>query len=375
MDHQVLVWVNFMVLAIFNERCQHFQPQIFHVADAEGAPLNHPDLIVEPFHKSQGDFIVRMTVADDPLPMLLHHLGEFQIRRHAAPFELGLPVLEELTGPRGILVIPELSEFFFEQIRLADALVGFQQQGQRAPSLQIEIRLMRQERVALALDKAPVLLGHSPVLPAPDLIQGIAEMPHHMELVENHPSLRSVSFQRVSERRPHVHDRQPQRPAPLKSHVVEETVHVFFGASQFQTHPDRSLLVEIGHDNGVTMPLADRDLIDPDGPQPQGGLVFGPEIFHVADVHAPDLVPIEPVEFRHFLDRHASALPADKTFVALGKAPRFGQPGQRFPLHAAAPAAIHPAILEFQMDPCTARIQVPDLVSLAVVEATRGLAA
>ena len=49
-----------MVLTIFNERRQHFQPQIFHIADAEGAPLNNPNFVVESFHKSQRDLVVGM---------------------------------------------------------------------------------------------------------------------------------------------------------------------------------------------------------------------------------------------------------------------------------------------------------------------------
>src|SRR5208282_5343139 len=110
----------------------------------EGASLNHPNFIVESFHKSQRDLVVRMTVADDALPMPLHHLGELQVRCHAAPLELRLPVLEELTSPSWILVIPKLAESFLEQIRLADALVGFEQERQGSPTLQIEIRFMRQ---------------------------------------------------------------------------------------------------------------------------------------------------------------------------------------------------------------------------------------
>jgi len=357
-----------MVLTVLDERRQYFQPQIFHIADAEGTPLNHPNLVIESFHKSQRDFVVRMTVADDALPMSLHHLGELEVRRHAAPLELCLPVLEELLGPSGILIIPELTERFLEQICLADAFVGLEQEFQGSASFQIEIRFMRQERIALSLDKTPIFLGHPPVFPAPDLIQGVAQMPHDMKLVKDDPGLRSVARQRVSERRPHVHDREPQRPAALEPHIVEEPVHVFFGAPQLQAHPDRPLLIEIGHHNGVAVTFADRNLIDPDGPQPQGGQMLAPELAHVGDIHAPHLVPAEPVTFSNFLDRHCPAIFPDHPFEAFGETPGFGQPSQRFlPHHVTAPT-LDPAVLEFQVDPRATRIQVTHPVDAPVVE-------
>src|SRR5947208_12748643 len=89
-----------------------------------------------------------------------------------------------------------------------------------------------------------------------------------------------------------------------------------------------TLLIEIGHHDRVAVTFADRNLIDSDGPQPQGGPMLGPEVSHVADVHAPDLAPVEPVELGDLFDRHGPALPADKAFEAVGEAPRLRQPGQ-----------------------------------------------
>jgi hypothetical protein len=78
--------------------------------------------------------------------------------------------------------------------------------------------------------------------------------------------------------------------------------------------------------------------------------MLGQQILHVGHFHAPDLVPMEPLDVRHFSDGPAPALAADVPLEALGESPGIGQPRQGFLLHSAALAAIEPPVFEFQGD-------------------------
>ncbi len=227
----------------------------------------------------------------------------------------------------------------------------------------------------MPLDETPVFMSHPPVLQTAHVVQRICQMPEDVELVVDNLRFRSMAQQGAPERLPHVHDRQAQAATPLGSHLVEESIHVLFGTPQFFAHPDRPPLVQVGHHDGIALPPADRDFINPDGPQMFLRQVFRPKLPHVADVHPPNLIPTEPVELRHLLDRHAPALPPHDLLEALREAAGVRQPCQGFLLHRAASAAIHPAILECQVNPCAARVHIPYLMALAVVEAARSLAA
>ena len=375
MDHPALVWVNFMDLSHLDERSQHFQLEILHVSDPIGAALNDTDFVVESFHKTEGHFMIRTAVTDDALPMALHQSDKFLVRLQTTPFELSLPVLKELERPRGIPVIPKLSEGFFKHIGFAQALIGLEQQGQGATAIQIEIGFMRQKRIALSFDETFIFGGDSGIFPPPHFVERLRQLLQDMEFIKDDFSIGRVVFQRVPERLPHVHHRQAQGTVSLRPHIVEEPVHVLFGAAQLLAHPNRTLLIQVGDHDGVTLTLADRDFIYADRPQTLPGQMLGPEIPHIADIHSPDLIPTEMMELGNLLDGHRPAQPTDGFFESLGEAARFGQPCQRFLLHPIALPAIHPPILEFQLNPGASGINIAHPVDLMVVETAGGLAA
>lgn len=337
--------------------------------------MNDPDLVIETFHKSQGDFMIGMTITDDAFPMALDQFDKLLVRLQTTPLKLNFPVLEELPSPGGISVIPELTKGFFEHICFAQALIGLEQQRQGTPAFQIEIGFMRQKRIALSFDESFILGGHPGIFLTSHLIEPVRQVPQDMELVKDDFDLGRVTFQRISKRLPHVHDRQAQGTISLRSHLVVEPVHVFFGTTQLFTHPNRPFLIQVGDYDGVTLTLADRDFINANGSQMLLRQVVRPEVSHVANIHAPDLIPTEPMKISDFFDRHHPAEPPDGSLEPLGEASRFGQPSQGLLLHTSALSAVYPAILEFQVDARAARVQVPHAMNLAIVEATRGLAA
>jgi hypothetical protein len=56
---------------------ENFEAQILLVAQAVAPSLNDADLVVHALDKSQGDLILRLTVARDAVPVPVDHLGKF----------------------------------------------------------------------------------------------------------------------------------------------------------------------------------------------------------------------------------------------------------------------------------------------------------
>ena len=87
---------------------------------------------------------------------------------------------------------------------------------------------------------------------------------------------------------------------------------------------------------------------------------------HVVQLHAPDLVPAQMMEFGHPHNRHLAAQLPDAVFEPLCKAGRSGQPSQGLSFHGVAARAVEPAILELEVDAQIAGIQIAHGVLAAV---------
>jgi len=209
--------------------------------------------------------VFRVAVTDDAVPVALDHGGELLEGFKPLPAQLGFPVLEESPGPERVFVIPELPEGLLEQIRLVEPFVGLQQRAQGPSALGIQIGFVGQQRIALALDELALFVIDAFVLAAADPIQGIGEMAHDVELVVDDLRVGDILERCVPERFPHVHDRQRDRAAARRAHLAKEPVQVVFG-SALAPDPDRPSLIQIRHDDPITMSLADRELVDADGP-------------------------------------------------------------------------------------------------------------
>src|SRR5207244_5745845 len=154
--------------------------------------------------------------------MTIDHLREFLIRLEPLPLEARAPVLEEASGPSLALVAPQLAEALRENIGRVEPLVGRQQLLQRLLARQREILLARQQRVFLPLDVAPPATLQPGIFALANLIQGLAQMAHDMEFVEQNRRLWRIGIRRQTEWLPHVHHRQANaRAVPLAKPVVE----------------------------------------------------------------------------------------------------------------------------------------------------------
>src|SRR5690242_13913831 len=116
------------------QRWQHagenLEPQILFVAQAVGAALDHPDLIVEPLDKAERDLVLRLAVGGDPVPVTIDHFGELLIGLEPLPLEALSPVLKETPRPALTLVTPQLAKTLLEDIGRVEPLVGRKQRLQ-----------------------------------------------------------------------------------------------------------------------------------------------------------------------------------------------------------------------------------------------------
>ena len=84
--------------------------------------------------------------------MAIDYVGEALVGSEALPFEAGSPVVEETPRPAFPTVVPELAEGLLEDVGRVEALVGCQQNLERALALQGEVFVARQQIVLLALE-------------------------------------------------------------------------------------------------------------------------------------------------------------------------------------------------------------------------------
>src|SRR5207237_10843253 len=148
-------------------------------------------------------------------PNDINHLGELLIRLEPLPLEAPAPVLKEAPRPALALVAPQLAEALLEQIGRVEALVGRKQRLQCLLAVEREVLLAREQRVFLTLDVAPIAPREPPIFALANVIQGLAQMSHDMELVEQNRGLRRMRCGRQPEWFPHVHHGEPNARALL----------------------------------------------------------------------------------------------------------------------------------------------------------------
>src|SRR5215467_9706396 len=104
-----------------------FQAQIWLVAQAVGAALDHPDFVVKSFDEAERDLVLRPTVGRDAVPVTVDHVGKFLVRFEPLPLEASPPVLEETPRPTFAFIAPQLAKTLLENIGRVEPLVGRKQ--------------------------------------------------------------------------------------------------------------------------------------------------------------------------------------------------------------------------------------------------------
>ena len=306
--------------------------------------------------------------------MAVDHLRELLVRLQSLPLQRLAPVLEKAPCPALPPVVPQLAELLLEEVGRVQPPVGLEQQPQTPSAVRLQVFRMRQQCVLLTLDEAPVLARQAGALGLAHRVQRLAEMAQHMELVEQDGCLRRVlRLQgRVAERLPHVHHRQPDSLASRRAQQLVELVHARLGAV-FAAKPDRPPLLQVADHDSVSVPLADRDLVDAD--HLRRWLARSAQLLaHVFLLESLDRLPAQPRLLGHVRDRHGPAASPHEEDETLSVERIIRQPLQGFLLHRAARLAIDAANLQRQVDPRVPAGQVADSAYLPVVPASLAVA-
>ena len=109
-----------------------------------------------------------------------------------------------------------------------EPFVGSQQFIQRLLARQRQVLPMRKQRVLLPLDVGPVLALQPAVFALPHFVEGLTQVCHDMELVEQNARLRCVPGRRVPKCLPHIHHRHTDAAALLRPQFSIEQVHTSF---------------------------------------------------------------------------------------------------------------------------------------------------
>src|SRR5262245_40035669 len=297
--------------------------------------------------------------------MTIDHLGEFLIGLEPLPLEACTPVLEKAPRPALAFIAPQLAEALLEDIGRVERLVGRQQRLQRLLAVEREVLLARQQRVFLALDVASVAAREPPIFVLANRIQGLAQMAHDMELVEQNCRLRGMCMRRQSKRLPHVHDRQTNARALAFAKPGVELAHARLRAI-LATKPNRPTAKQIADHDPISVTLADPNLVNTDHLRAGAArtLQLG---FHVLLVQRLDRVPVQGQFIRHVLDCRLPAASADKVSKALGIERIVRQKVEPLPFHLATTAAFNSPHLQFQKYPLVSARQIAPVTHLAFV--------
>ena len=337
------------------------------ISDAVGPTLDDTDFVVKPLHEAEGDLVVGMAVADDAVPVPCDHFSEVLEGLKSAPAQVCFPVVEEFPSPGRVLVVPQLAKGLLEQVRLIEPAIGLEQEAQGTASLQVEVGPVRQQGIALAFDEPAVVPADAVILQATDLVHGLGQMSQDVELVVDDEGVGRVARRRGPEGLPHVHHRQADGLACLRSEVLVESVHLLL-APPFTTHPDRPTTIQIADQDGITVALPDRDLVDANGSRPPRGRMLGEQVPHVVQLDAPHLIPTEAVHLGHSAKTHLPTLAADDLLEPAGISFRGRQPGKGLLFHAATDPASDSPVFELQVDAGSSTVQVSHPVDAVIVK-------
>src|SRR5271157_597899 len=345
---------------------QDLEAKIFLVAQPVGSALDDADLVVEPFDETEGDLVLRLAIGGYSIPVTLDHIGELLVGLEPLPLERCAPILKEAPCPTLVLVAPQLTERFLEEVSGVQSLVGPQQELERLAPFQREVLLARQQGIFLALDVAALFPRQPRILLLAHMIERLAQMAHDVELVEQDRGLRRRRGGGVAKRLPHVHHGKADAPALRAKPLIK------LGQAGFRAvpaaEPDRPHANQVADHDAIIVAFANRDLVDPDHTRRRSARL-GELSAHVLLVQLLDGVPVQLELLGHIPDRRATTAPADLEGKSLGVARIVGQELHTLTLHLAAMAAIDAPHLELQEHPHATARNIPHPARSAIVPA------
>ncbi len=227
--------------------------------------------------------------------------------------------------------------------------------------------MIGKQYVFLPLNVAPILALKTCIFHLSDFIQGIAEMAHDVEFVEQDGRLRSAFVGYVTKGLPHIHHCKTnafgfriEQPVIELSHAALRTV----GAAK----PDGTTTDQVADYNAIGMSFANRYFVDANGLGCWRSGAFQLR-GHVLLVQLLDGVPVQKQfagNVRHRAGATPSAyIPSKPLGIEWGVGEKVGS----FAFHFPAVPTKHPSNFDFQIDTCVATGEVANLPKLLVVPA------
>jgi len=368
------VWVIFSEFRQWwQEGGDDFQFQVLLIAVAVGPPLQDTDLVVEAFDQTEADLVVGITVGSDTIPMAFDHASKLAVGFQPLPLQGVLPTLEESPCAAFGAVVPQLPEGLLEQIGGIEPLVSGEQFLEGVAAVQGEVLAAGKQHIAIALDVGAVLASQALVLASTHFVEGIGEVAHDVELVEDDTGIGDVAGDRVAEWLPHVHHGQFDMGSLFRPQISEKAVEVGLLAA-LAANPDRTAAFQVADNDPVVVALADGDLVNADGPRggPAGALHL---LLHVELIEVLDRAMVQALHVGDRLVRHVAAQLAHMQGKALGVARVLCQPVEVLYMHATAPRTVDAPALELQVDAQAGNREVAHAADAFIVTASAAVAA
>src|SRR3982751_6614589 len=143
-------------LQLWQHTGEDFQSEVLLIPEAVGLPLHGSDLVVEPLDETQGHLVLLVAIRLDAIPVGCDHRGKLLEGFQPLPAQGGTPLLEEPPRPSRPPVVPQLSEGLLVEVGGVQPLVGLEQQLESGLALRLQVPPVRQQRVPLPFDEAPI---------------------------------------------------------------------------------------------------------------------------------------------------------------------------------------------------------------------------
>lgn len=274
--------------------------------------------------------------------MRAQHAGDLLHRSQSGAHGPFAPIIQELIGPPGSLIVPEASEILFEQIGPHGLEVQLQQF--------LELDRLRLAQILGALEQTPATDGQHGLLPMgfeflgfcrPHLVNGLGNVSHDMEAIQHMQRLTGHLSDNTQVGLPHVAADEREPDGTLLAEVLEELPQGFLGALLADPQQPPATGIDLVNQRQILVSSLPCDLVDADGGH----------VLHVAVGQAPgdrhlhrakDVIP-------RSMENGADLLPR-QSFGPAGQKPRIGGckmvlplgPRHPFHLHAAARASNPP---------------------------------
>ncbi len=197
--------------------------------------------------------------------MVPEHPGNLLHRLQVGLQSSGHPVVEELSGGRHLLVLPESLKVFSQEIALDRREVELEQLSQSSSLFLGKVLGPFQEQPPPLFEHILLLGGlELPGFTSPDLVDCLVELPHDVEAVEDVQSVGGLLGNDLEIRRPHVTAHELELCAALLAELPEKAQQCFCPPLRAAPQKASGAGIELIDHGQVLLALEDGNFVDAD---------------------------------------------------------------------------------------------------------------